>query len=167
MRVKVWQLGKSDVSYSIRLERDDEDRRFIESLNPRLTDVIKAPTHTPDDVRAFQDAFTATAWQVDDEKSATFLAVDEAGDRIGYISVREGSDDVLNEPCGYIALLAIKQEHEGRGIAKSLVKQAETWAKGMGFSRLALDVFTSNDHGLVFYQRAGFQPETVRVIKRL
>lgn len=155
------------MSFSIRSECDDEDRRFIEGLNSRLTDVIKAPTHSSSDVQSFQEAFTATAWELDDGKGATFLAVDKTGDRTGYVNVREGSDEVLGEACGYIALLAVKQEHEGRGIAKALVERAEQWAREMGFRRLALDVFASNDHALKFYERAGFQPETIRVIKRL
>ncbi|OHD09166.1 MAG: hypothetical protein A3E77_15625 [Sphingopyxis sp. RIFCSPHIGHO2_12_FULL_65_19] len=95
------------------------------------------------------------------------MAIEETGKRIGYVNVREGSDDVLGEACGYIALLAVEREHEGKGVAQSLVKQAERWAKEMGFSRLALDVFASNEHALKFYERAGFQPETVRVIKKL
>lgn len=155
------------MSFSIRLSRDDEDRRFAESLNTRLTDVIRAPAHSPSDVRSFQEAFTAAAWSIESGKSATFLAVDKAGLRVGYINVREGTDDVLGEPCGYIALLAIKEEYEGRGIANLLMKRAERWAKEMGFDRVALDVFASNDRALAFYKRAGFEPETVRVIKTL
>lgn len=118
--------------FSIRLECDDEDRRFIEGLNPRLTEVITAPTHSSTDVRSFQEAFTATAWRADGSKNATFLATEETGKRIGYVNVREGSDDVLGEACGYVALLAVEQEHEGTGVAQSLVKQAERWAKEMG-----------------------------------
>ena len=155
------------MSFSIRQECDGEDRTFIEGLNSRLTEVIRAPTHSSSDIHSFQKAFTATAWESDGGKSATFLAVEETGGRIGYVNVREGSDDVLGEACGYIALLAIKQEHEGRGIATALVERAERWARDMGFSRLALDVFASNDHALKFYERAGFRPETIRVIKRL
>ncbi len=155
------------MSFSIRLECDDEDRRFVEGLNPRLAEVITAPTHSANDVRAFQEAFTATAWEASTARNATFLAVEQTGKRIGYINVREGSDDVLGEACGYIALLAVEREYEGRGVARSLVKEAERWAREMGFSRIALDVFASNGHALGFYERAGFQPETVRVIKKL
>ncbi len=155
------------MSFSIRPECDDEDRRFIEGLNPRLTEAITAPTHTSRNVRSFQEAFTATAWEANTVKKATFLAIEKAGDRIGYINVREGSDDVLGEACGYVALLAVKREYEGKGVARSLVEEAERWARGMGFSRIALDVFASNDHALKVYERAGFQPETVRVIKKL
>jgi len=155
------------MSFSIRSECGDEDRSFIEGLNPRLTEVITAPTHSSGDVRSFQEAFTATAWDTNAVRHATFLAIEQTGNRIGYINVREGSDDVIGEACGYIALLAVAREHEGRGVAQALVKEAERWARDMGFSRIALDVFASNAHALRFYERAGFQPETVRVIKKL
>ncbi len=155
------------MSFSIRLECGAEDRVYIEGLNPRLTDVIIAPTHSVAEVAQFQSAFTCTAWDTHREKNATFLAVADSGERLGYVNVREGHDEILSEPCGYIALLAVVHGHEGRGIAKALVEQAEQWAQDMGYSRLALDVFASNDHALGFYERAGFLPETVRVIKRL
>lgn len=112
------------MSFSIRPECDDEDRRFIEGLNVRLTDVIEAPTHSSGEIASFQEAFTATAWELDGGKGATFLAVEETGSRIGYVNVREGLDDVLGETCGYIALLAVGQAHEGRGVAKALVERA-------------------------------------------
>lgn len=155
------------MTFSIRPERDAEDRAFIERLNPRLTEVIEAPTHSDDEVEAFQAAFTATAWEQSEGKSSTFLAVDEANELIGYVSVREGSDEVLSEPCAYIALLAVERIHEGKGVAKALIQKAEEWAVGMGYARVALDVFGSNTHALEFYERAGFRVETVRVIKKL
>lgn len=153
--------------FSIRPERGAKDRAFIERLNPRLTQVIEAPTHSDNEVEAFQAAFTATAWEQSAGKSSTFLAVDEANELIGYVSVREGSDEVLSEPCVYIALLAVERCHEGKGVAKALIQTAEEWAVEMGYARVALDVFGSNTHALEFYERAGFRVETVRVIKKL
>ncbi|MXP13606.1 GNAT family N-acetyltransferase [Altererythrobacter confluentis] len=155
------------MTFSIRPERDEEDRAFIERLNPRLTEVINAPTHSDAEVEAFQAAFTATAWEQSAGRSATFLAVDEANELLGYVSVREGSDEVLSEPCAYIALLAVERMHEGKGVAKALIQKAEEWALEMGYARVALDVFGSNTRAFEFYKRAGFQVETVRVIKKL
>src|SRR3546814_15404021 len=91
------QQGRSNMSFSIRPECDDKDRRFIEGLNVRLTEVIKAPAHSSNEIESFQKAFTATAWELDGGKGATFLAVEETGNRIGYVHVREGSDEVLEE----------------------------------------------------------------------
>lgn len=155
------------MSLSIRFESSPEDRQFIERLNPRLTEVIDAPTHSVGDVEAFQRDFTATAWEQGRGNSATFLAVEETGERVGYVHVREGMDEVLSEPCAYIALLAVERSHEGKGIAKALIQRTEAWAADMGFKRVALDVFASNTRAAEFYERAGYRPETVRVVKKL
>src|SRR3546814_11127725 len=82
------------MSFSIRPECDDKDRRFIEGLNVRLTEVIKAPAHSSNEIESFQKAFAATAGELDGGKGATFLAVEETGNRNGYVHVREGSDEV-------------------------------------------------------------------------
>ena len=153
--------------FSIRAEESESDRLFIEGLNSRLADVIEAPAHSKKDVKLFQKRFTATSWDSDIGDSAIFIATEESGDRSGYVNVREGLDDIANEKCGYIALLAVKPEAEGKGVARALVGEAECWAKQMGYGRLALDVFTSNERGLQFYENAGFQHETIRVIKQI
>jgi GNAT superfamily N-acetyltransferase len=155
------------MNFTIRPEHDESDRLFIRGLNARLCDVIDAPTHSKVEVADFQDRFTASAWSGDLEKSATFIAVDKGGQRLGYINVRESADEIANEKCGYVALLAVAEEAESEGVGRSLLQSAEQWAKAMGYSRLALDVFASNDRGQKFYVKAGYRPETVRVIKRL
>src|SRR3546814_12801961 len=75
------QQGRSNMSFSIRPECDDKDRRFIEGLNVRLTEVIKAPAHSSNEIESFQKAFAATAGELDGGKGATFLAVEETGNR--------------------------------------------------------------------------------------
>jgi ribosomal protein S18 acetylase RimI-like enzyme len=152
---------------SIRAFLGEADREFIESLNLRLSEVIQAPAHSQREVELFQSRFTATAWDSDIADQATFVAIDERGSRTGYVNVREGTDEIAGDKCGYIALLAVEPEAEGRGVAQSLVSKAEQWAKQMGYARLALDVFASNGRGLRFYEKAGFQHETIRVIKPL
>jgi ribosomal protein S18 acetylase RimI-like enzyme len=159
--------SRTNMTFSIRTEETEGDREFIEGLNARLTEVIEAPAHSKSDVAMFQTNFTTTSWDSDIGENATFIAVKECGERIGYVNVREGMDEIAGEKCGYIALLAVIPEAEGLGVARSLVNEAEQWAKQLGYSRLALDVFASNDRGLRFYEKAGFQRETIRVIKQI
>jgi GNAT superfamily N-acetyltransferase len=153
--------------FTIRLEEGEADRAFIRALNGRLSDVIDAPTHSRDEVVAFQDRFTASAWGVGVGDSATLVAASNDGRRLGYVHVREGTDDIANEKCGYIALLAVVAEAEGEGVGRSLLRAAEKWAKDMGYRRLSLDVFASNRRARQFYEEAGFRPETIRLIKPL
>jgi ribosomal protein S18 acetylase RimI-like enzyme len=153
--------------FVIRPEEGEEDRAFISGQNARLSGVIDAPAHSKEEVVAFQDRFTALAWEVDPGDGATFLAVGKDGQRLGYVSVRGGMDEIANERCGYIALLAVIGEVEGEGVGQSLLEEAERWARHKGFRRLSLDVFASNLRGRRFYERAGFRHETIRVIKCL
>ena len=153
--------------FSIRQGAGEADRPFIEKLNARLIEVIKAPTHTEYQVRSFQQGFTASSWNADIANNATFLAISGQGEPIGYVNVREGNDEIAGGKCGYIALLAVIPEAEGQGVAQSLVSEAENWARQMGFTRVALDVFASNERGLRFYDKMGFDHETIRVIKSI
>ncbi|GAA0652320.1 GNAT family N-acetyltransferase [Brevundimonas lenta] len=155
------------MTFTVRPEEDEADRAFIRGLNPRLCGVIDAPTHSREEIEAFQDRFTATAWADDKTGGATFIAVASNGQRLGYVNVREGADEIADERCAYIALLAVVAEAEGKGVGQALLHAAERWSKDMGFSRVALDVFASNHRGQRFYETAGFRPETLRVIKRL
>lgn len=153
--------------FIVRPEKDEADRSFIRGLNARLSGVIEAPTHSKDEVVAFQDRFTASAWATDAIEGATFVATGRDGQRLGYVNVRESQDEIANETCGYIALLAVVSEAEGEGVGQALLQEAEKWAGEKGFSRLSLDVFASNLRGQRFYEKLGFRPETVRLIKRL
>lgn len=153
--------------FSIRPSAGEADHRFIERLNARLTEVIKAPTHTEGQVASFQQGFTASSWDADIFSNATFVAVNVQDEPIGYVNVREGNDEIAEEKCGYIALLAVVPEVEGQGVAQSLVSKAEEWSRQMGYTRVALDVFASNERGLRFYNKVGFAHETIRVIKKI
>jgi ribosomal protein S18 acetylase RimI-like enzyme len=153
--------------FTIRPEKDEADRAFIRDLNVRLSGVIDAPAHSKEEVVAFQDRFTASACQNDAGDRATFVAVGNGGQRLGYVNVRGSVDEIANEKCGYIALLAVVADAEGQGVGQSLLEEAEKWTRDMGFRRLSLDVFASNYRGQRFYEKAGFQPETIRVIKHV
>ncbi len=155
------------MDFLIRPSNGDTDIAFIERLNTRLIGVIDAPAHTESQVRLFQEGFTASSWNADIANNATFIAVNDEGEPIGYVNIREGADEIAGEKCGYIALLAVVPEAEGQGVAQSLVSEAERWAQQLGYTRLALDVFASNERGLRFYDKIGFKRETIRVIKRI
>jgi GNAT superfamily N-acetyltransferase len=74
---------------------------------------------------------------------------------------------VTDEPCGYVSLLALTEEAEGQGIAHLMMQAAESWARAQGYRFLCLDVFADNRHAVEFYERRGFQTETLRMVKPL
>ena len=89
------------------------------------------------------------------------------GKRLGYIHMRPFKDGVTDEPCGYVSLLALTEGAEGKGIAHLMMQAAETWARAQGYRFLCLDVFADNRHAVEFYERRGFQTETLRMVKPL
>ena len=47
------------------------------------------------------------------------------------------------------------------------MEAAEAWARDRGYRFLSLDVFAHNLHAVRFYERRGFQAETLRMVKPL
>lgn len=150
----------------IRPARGREDRAFMLGLIERLAGVISVPHHDRDRILSFQAQFTSKAIGSAGEHTITVLAV-EGGTRLGFLHAEPGTDGISGEPCGYVTLLAVTAEAEGRGIARRLVEAAEDWARAAGYRLLSLDVFASNDRGRAFYDRLGFVPETTRLVKAL
>ncbi len=154
-------------AFVIRSASGAEDREFIRTLDDRLIDVIVAPAHSRAEVAAFQARFTATAFDESEDAGATFVACDADGRRLGYVNVRPGMDDIPDEPCAYIALLAVVEEQERTGVARALVEHAESWAAQKGYERIALDVFASNAGARAFYESAGYGAETLRMVRQI
>lgn len=99
------------------------------------------------------------------ENAITLVATGKDGQRLGYIHAHPGKDGVTDEPCGYVAIIAVEKDAEGQGVAGLLMKRAEDWARASGFRFLSLDVFATNQHAVDFYARRGFLPETIRLVK--
>lgn len=115
----------------------------------------------------FQRRFMAATLLPAAENSRTLIAVSENDVRLGYVHMQPGTDGVTDEACGYVAILALTEQAEGQGIAKLLMRHAEDWAREMKYRFLSLDVFADNRRALEFYDRAGFRPESVRMVKPL
>lgn len=99
--------------------------------------------------------------------SITLIAVSADDVPLGYIHALPGNDGVTNEPCGYVAIIAVTAAAEGMGVAGKLMAQAEDWARQQGYRFLSLDAFAGNSRALEFYRRGGFQAETIRLVKPL
>lgn len=145
---------------------EPSDMPFIHSLSPRLSRVPGPPWHGVAAMDGFQDRHMAASFAPVDGAS-TLIARGEDGTRLGYIHLRPGKDGVTDEPCGYISLLAVTEEAQGRGVARWLMEAAEGWARDRGYRLLSLDVFAHNRRAIEFYERGGFESETYRMVKPL
>lgn len=145
----------------------DADLPFILSLTPRLSGVPRPAWHNLADMVTFQDRFMKATLLPQALGAATYIAISAPNDSIGYVHVQPGTDGVTDEPCGYVSLLAVKEGFEGAGVATSLMKKAEEWAREQGYRLLSLDVFATNARAVKFYESAGFGTETIRLVKTL
>lgn len=144
-----------------------EDRDFLHSLSPRLSGVPGPAWHDLEAMEGFQDRYMAATFASVDPAAQTLVAWSAQDKRLGYIHMRPFKDGVTDEPCGYVSLLALTEDAEGQGIAHLMMQAAETWARAKGYRFLCLDVFADNRHAVEFYERRGFQTETLRMVKPL
>lgn len=142
-----------------------DDLPFIHGLAPRLAGVADLAWRSEEDVLRFQRTFMQETLEVPKPGAVTFMAVDECGDRLGFVHAEPMADIFTDRVAAYIPLLAVSAAAEGQGAARALMQAVEDWARAQGYDSLSLDVFASNARGRAFYGRLGYGEETLRLVK--
>ena len=151
---------------SIRAADQPGDRAFMLAQSPRLAAGIAPRSHSEAEIAAFQERFTRESLEEAPEGALTIMAMD-GSERLGFLHAVPSRDEITGEPAAYVALLVVVEAAQGQGVADRLLRAAEDWARARGLSRLCLDVFDSNERARQFYARAGFQADTIRLVKRI
>lgn len=94
------------------------------------------------------------------------------GDRaIGYISAEVYEPDAVSEneagSVGFIDEVFVVLEQRGGGIATALMQTAMEWLRAQAVSRVALHVYSGNEHALRLYERMGFSVFALSLDRRL
>jgi GNAT superfamily N-acetyltransferase len=139
------------------------DRAFLDSLNDRLIQEAAGPGLVRENFVAFQERYTKSALDGPSPRSATLIALDAAGTPLGYIHLESTDDSLSAATAGYVSILAVTAEAEGRGVATRLMEEAEGWARAQGYRFLLLDVFGSNATARRFYERKGYVADSLRL----
>jgi ribosomal protein S18 acetylase RimI-like enzyme len=63
--------------------------------------------------------------------------------------------------------IAIDEEHRGKGYGRALLNGLEQVARERGLDTIALNVFAGNEYARRLYQRAGYEPTSIHMSKRL
>jgi len=147
-------------------EAQKSDHPFIFELSPYLSDVAQLEWHTDDAIKKMQNDYISEMLAETSQPNATFIA-ETNNASMGFIHVRTHKDSISGETCGTIPLLAVLPKSQGLGLGKLLIEHAENWAKDLGCRLLHLEVFANNKKADSFYQKIGFKPETVHMIKQI
>jgi GNAT superfamily N-acetyltransferase len=74
-------------------------------------------------------------------------------------------DQVQGDRHAYIFLLYVNPDHRRQGIGSALMQQAEMWAKARGDRQIGLQVFQQNQPALNLYEKLGYRPQSIWMVK--
>ena len=112
----------------------------------------------------------ADSAQAGDHGGAQFVA-ERDGACLGYLALRLGRtgpyvhDDLRDHVL--IENIVVAERERGTGIGQMLLAQAERFARERGCRALQLGALTGNEPALRVYRRAGFEPVSCEMLKRL
>jgi ribosomal protein S18 acetylase RimI-like enzyme len=143
------------------------DRAFLDSLNDRLIQEASGPGLARGNFAAFQERYTRSALDAPSPGSTTLIATDGAGVPLGYIHLESTDDTLSGMTAGYVSILAVTADAEGKGVASKLMEEAEAWSQARGYRFLLLDVFGSNATARRFYERKGYAVDSLRLRRQI
>jgi diamine N-acetyltransferase len=152
-------MGDRD-EFGIRLATVD-DAPMLTEVASRLFEQAFGAANEPENMREYlTTAFSidTQAAELSDSERSTFIAIDDAGNAIGYAMVRRGSrgPGVIAASPGELQRIYVDRRWHGRRVGDALmtacVEQAQAWA----CDALWLGVWQTNARAIAFYERSGF-----------
>lgn len=74
-------------------------------------------------------------------------------------------DQVIGDPYTHIFILFVDPAYRQQGIGTALLQKAEAWAAQHGDQQIGLQVFTNAHPALSLYEKLGYQPKAVLLVK--
>ncbi len=99
-----------------------------------------------------------------------FIA-ERAGQPIGWTIVYEEETEIFichdERRFAYLAELYVVRDARGTGIAYELIDACEGWARQAGYTTMRIDLLARNERAAHAYAKAGYEPYSQEVRKRL
>lgn len=146
---------------------DPGDEPFLLGLMARLAEFPTPAWRPPPEITTADHAILRGALHGPRPDAIIRVAVTAEGNPLGYVFATTHTDYFTREPVAHVEVLAIAPEAEGRGLARLLMENAESWARERGYRRVTLNVFDGNARARGLYQRLGYLPETIHYLKEL
>jgi GNAT superfamily N-acetyltransferase len=93
---------------------------------------------------------------LDEAKGRTVVAVDPAGDVVGFVGTGPAGDDDADDATGEVYALYLLEQATGSGVGALLLRRGEDDLRSDGYRRSTLWVLTSNVRAHRFYERNGW-----------
>lgn len=139
------------------------DRPFLERVAYRLH---PGRTASPRDPSALDRYFSELPRRgLLGEPGAEAFVATISGEPQGIVAVHPDIDYFTGHRRAFVDILVVAPEAERRGIGRALLDHVEQWAREHGCLEVVLDVFVGNDGAKTFYERCGYQPDHVRMVK--
>lgn len=94
-----------------------------------------------------------------------FVATDARRRRAGFLHLKLDRDFFSGARACHVANIAVASGAEGHGVGRALLAHAQRWARRHECRLMTLNVFPGNARALALYQRAGFLPDLLRMMK--
>ncbi|WP_088891783.1 GNAT family N-acetyltransferase [Leptolyngbya ohadii] len=86
---------------------------------------------------------------------------------LGCLWMGTAIDQIQGDRYPYIFLLYVHPDHRHQGIGTALMQKVEDWAKERGDRQVGLQVFVQNQAALRLYEKLGYQPQSIFMVKPL
>jgi ribosomal protein S18 acetylase RimI-like enzyme len=105
-----------------------------------------------------------------ENKGDVFVAI--AGEKVvGFVAFEKTTKNepliVHAVPAIYISGFAVLPEYQQHGVGTKLIHEVETYANNNNITHIKLIMFSQNTGAQTFYEKAGFQPYEVTLLKNL
>ena len=144
---------------------DDED--FITAHAYRLLEFTVPEWREQKSMTAVDIKYNIAAMKSNDPDLAVFIAIDEMGERCGFLHLTMQSDYYTHERHAHITDIVVVKNAEGKGIGKLLLQKAEDWAREKNSRWITLNVFEGNSHAKAVYEKTGYTKEWSKYLKQL
>jgi GNAT superfamily N-acetyltransferase len=145
-----------------------EDAAWLLPMSSRLHDFGPPPFRPRDQMDRAVAADIGASLGAGDPAVAVLVAEDAASGRpLGFAHVKTFADYFTAEPHGHVSDLVVAADSEGRGVGRALLEAAADWSRERGHRLLTLNVFDGNRRARALYDRLGYRPDTLRMVKVL
>lgn len=96
-----------------------------------------------------------------------FVLAEDGGARIACMWMGIAIDQITGKRHPNIFLLYVEPAYRRQGIARALMQNVERWAKSQGYTQIGLQVFTTDLPAIALYEKLGYQPRSISMVREL